>query len=156
MKKAAIIMIILFVNLGLRAQEVLSSGGETQTASGYEVCWTLGEPVIETFMPGTYILTQGFHQSRLTATAITQFLHPGIDLMVFPNPARDFIVIQFNEMDEYPGYCLYDITGKLIEEKSIISASTQLDLQDYQNGQYILQLTSKSGEPLQSVKIVKQ
>ena len=94
MKKLLILIIGSFIGTVIIAQEVISSGGETQTATGYEICWTLGEPVIETYMPGTYILTQGFHQSRLTATPISEILYTEIELKVFPNPALDFILIQ--------------------------------------------------------------
>ena len=155
MRKAALLIAILFVNLGLYAQEVVSPAGETQTASGFEVSWTVGSLAIETLTSGSYTLTQGFHQTRLSVTRITESPLPDIDLKVFPNPAQDFIIIQFEELNETPSYALYNVTGKLMESKIITSTTTQLEMQNYATGQYILKLTSESGKPLHSFKIVK-
>ena len=156
MKKLMLLIIGAFIGPAIIAQEVISSGGETQTASGYEICWTLGESVIETFSSGSNILTQGFHQSKLTATPISEVLYSGIELKVFPNPSRDFIIIQLTDLVENLHYSLYDGSGKLLEKMRITSTRTQLDLKNYANGQYILQLTAKSGELLQSFKILKE
>ena len=55
MKNIILLTIILLIGTVLTAQEVISSGGETQSASGYEISWTIGEPVIETFTGSTNI-----------------------------------------------------------------------------------------------------
>lgn len=156
MKQIILLITILLISVTLTAQEVVSSGGETQSASGYEISWTIGEPVIETFTGGSNILTQGFHQSKLTVTPITEFLNSKIELKVFPNPTSDFILIQFNELIENSGYTLFELTGKILESKLITSTETKLDLKNYASGQYILKLTKNSTQPLQTFKIIKR
>ena len=156
MKNIILLTIILLIGTVLTAQEVISSGGETQSASGYEISWTIGEPVIETFTGSTNILTQGFHQSKLTVTPITEFLNSRIELKVFPNPTSDFVLIQFNELVENSGYTLFNLTGKVLESELLTSTSTKLDLKNYASGQYILKLTKNSTQPLQTFKIIKR
>jgi len=88
-------------------------------------------------------------------TRITESPLPDIDLKVFPNPAQDFIIIQFDKLNETPSYALYNVSGKLMESKIITSTTTQLEMQNYATGKYILKLTGESGNPLHSFKIVK-
>lgn len=155
MKKAALLIAIISVSLGLYAQEVISPGGESQTAPGIEVGWTIGSLAIETLTSGSLTLTQGYHQTRLTITQITESLIPGIDLKVFPNPAQDFIIIQFEKLNKNSAYALFDLTGKLMERKKITSTTTQVEMKKYAEGKYILKLTGKSGKPQYSFKILK-
>ena len=156
MEKIILIFFVLLIGTILSAQEVISSGGETQSASGYEISWTIGEPIIETFTGGSNILTQGFHQSKITVTSLTENLYPDIKLKVFPNPTSDFVLIQFNELIENSGYSLFNLTGKVLESKLITSTETRLDLRNYASGQYILKLTKNSTKPLQTFKIIKR
>lgn len=140
----------------LLAQNVVSSGGETQNVPGYEVSWTIGEPVIETISSGTNTLTQGFHQSKLLVTPVSELLLPEITIRVFPNPTSDFVTVQFNKIMENSLLSLFDLSGKKLENRQIASTLTQVDLKRYPNGSYILNLTQKNNQLIQSFKIVKQ
>lgn len=137
------------------AQEVVSSNGDSKSAAGYEVSWTVGEAVIATMISGTNTLTQGFHQSRITVTAMTDLLFPGIEIKVFPNPTQEFVTIRFSEYIEHTRYSLYDLRGKLIENKLINAADTEIDLKKYASGQYILKLTNKSRQAIQTFQVIK-
>ncbi|MEN8250213.1 MAG: hypothetical protein ABFS32_14870, partial [Bacteroidota bacterium] len=96
MKRIFILNILILSCFILTAQEVVSSGGETGTAAGYEISWTVGEPVIETVSDGTNTLTQGFHQTKLTVTSVNEFSISGIELKVFPNPTEDYVHIHIS------------------------------------------------------------
>ena len=137
------------------AQEVVSSNGDTQSAAGYEVSWTVGEAVVATLIGGSNTLTQGFHQAKLTITAVSELLFPGLEIRVFPNPTQDFITIHFSEYVEDSRYSLYDFTGKLLENKLISSDDTEINMSKYASGQYILKLTNKSRQTIQTFKIIK-
>ena len=137
------------------AQEVVSSNGDTQSAAGYEVSWTVGEAIISTMIGSTNTLTQGFHQTKITVTAVSDLLYPGVEIKVFPNPTQEFITIRFSEYIEDTRYVLYDLRGKLIENKLINSADTEIDLKKYASGQYILKLTNKSRQAIQTFQIIK-
>ena len=155
MKYSIIILILFLAGSMVSAQEVVSSNGDSQSAAGVEISWTVGEAVIETFIGGSNTLTQGFHQTKLTITAVSELLLSGIEIKVFPNPTQDFITIQFSEYIEDSRYSLYDFTGKLIETKLVNSANTEINLDKYASGQYILKLTNKSRQPIQTFQIVK-
>ena len=155
MKYLVIVIIISLADSMVSAQEVVSSNGDSKSAAGVEVSWTIGEAVIATMIGSTNTLTQGFQQTRLAVTAVTDLLYPGLEIKVFPNPTQEFITIRFSEYIEDTRYSLYDLRGKLIENKLINAADTEIDLKKYASGQYILKLTDKSRQPIQTFQIIK-
>ena len=155
MKYSIIILILFLAGSVVSAQQVVSSNGDSQSAANVEVSWTVGEPVIATIIGTGNTLTQGFHQTKLTITAVSELLFPGLEIKVFPNPTQDFITIHFSEYVKDSRYSLYDFTGKLIENKLINSADTEINMKKYASGHYILKLTNKSRQAIQTFQIVK-
>lgn len=155
MKSLIIILIFFLVGSMVSAQEVVSSNGDSKSAAGVEVSWTLGEAAIETLIGSSNTLTQGFHQTKLTVTAVGDILFPGLEIKVYPNPTPEIITIQFSEYIENAQYYLFDLTGKLLENKLINSADTEINMKRFASGQYILKLTDMSKQPIQTFQIVK-
>lgn len=156
MKKIALLVIISITGSVVTGQEVISSAGNSQTASEIEVSWTLGEVVIETHSSGSSILTQGFHQTKLTVTHVPGGQYAEIDVDVFPNPTHDIIIVQFDKLLTNTGYSLFDITGKVLEKKLITANRTHVHLNDYAPGLYILKLTKEENQLLQTFQILKE
>jgi hypothetical protein len=155
MKYLIFIVILFLAGSVVSAQQVVSTNGDSRSAAGYEVSWTVGETVIETLIGSSNTLTQGFHQTKLTITAVSELLFPGLEIKVFPNPTQEFITIHFSEYVENSRYSLYDLKGRLLENKLISSADTEINMKKYASGQYILKLTDKSKQPIQTFQIVK-
>lgn len=156
MKKYLLFSFTLFASFVIFGQEVVSSAGETNVAQGYEVSWTIGEPVIETVSSGTNILTQGFHQSKLRVTAVNDIRPNNLEVNVYPNPTQEFIIILLNEVTENTGFELYNMSGEILKEKKIYSLETSVSLKNYTSGSYLLKLISNKNQPLQTFKIVKE
>jgi len=150
-----ILFLLLFAAGSVTAQTVVSANGGTATASGTQVSWTIGEPVTATVSNATNTLTQGFQQSKLTVTAINDMEVVGVEVKVYPNPTASFVTVHFNKTPEKPGYLLFDLAGRLIEQKRIETTDTKIDMTGYAGGSYILKLRSGQ-QPLQSFKIVKR
>jgi hypothetical protein len=155
MKYSFIILILFLAGTVASAQQVISSNGDSKSAAALEVSWTLGEAVIETLIAGSNTLTQGFHQTKITITAVSEVLIPGLEIRVFPNPTPDIVTIHFSEYVEGSKFWLYDLRGKLLENKLISSADTEINMKNYASGQYILKLTNKSQQPIQTFQIIK-
>jgi hypothetical protein len=100
------------------------------------------------------LVTQGFHQSNLTITAIDK-LDNKIGITIFPNPTLDIIQIKFEKVNENNVLELYSVDGKLLLTKN---ASTdiqlQLDLSAYNSGTYILKIKNKKVQ-LRSYQVIK-
>ena len=150
-----IFFLLLFVAGSATAQTVVSANGGTATAAGVEVSWTIGEPITETVTDGTTTLTQGFQQSKLTVTAINDIQITGVEIKVYPNPTSDYVTVHFSKMMEKPTYLLFDLSGRLIEQKKIESTDAKIDMTGYAGGSYILKLNN-GRQPLQSFKIIKR
>lgn len=155
MKKILILPFLLSLTTWLAAQEVISSTGQTQQISGYEISWTLGEPVIETVSKETTVLTQGFHQSNLRLTAMDVFPFSDFEGTVFPNPTSDFVIVHLGSSTIHTGLSLYNFSGKLLQQYLITGSETYLNLSGYASGTYILKLHQKDKTPAQSFQIIK-
>ncbi len=154
--KTFITLFILFaVHFSASAQEVLSSAGQSQTAAGTEASWTIGEVVIETWSQPTGTLTQGFHQTKLIVTAISDLDWPGLKINAFPNPVGDKLNIEFNMLPEELFFVVIDVRGKTIQQNFIKSEKTTLDFSGFATGLYFLKIQTKTGKPVQTFKIVK-
>ena len=149
----AVLLLITAVNVA--AQEVISANGGTATAAGTQVSWTIGEPIITTVSDANNTLTQGFHQSKLTVTAINDIQVLGVEIKVYPNPTSDFVIVHFSKVMEKPTYFLFDLSGRIIEQKNIESTDVKIDMTSYAGGSYILKVNSGQ-QPLQTFKIIKR
>lgn len=158
MKKKYCILILIFA-FGtplVKAQEVISSGGTHAKGSGVSLSWTIGEPVIETVTNGSYILTQGFHQSRLSSTAVDNLPVPGLILTVYPNPFSYVLNVKVDEGDySQLQYTMYTLEGKALLNSRLSKSLTQIELQPFASGSYLLRISRKSGEPVKTFKVVK-
>ena len=149
------LFLLLFAAGSLTAQTVVSVNGGTATAAGTQVSWTIGEPVVATVSDGNSTLTQGFQQSKLTVTAIDDLQVQGVEIKVYPNPTSDYVTVHFSNTIEKPAYLLFDLSGRLIEQKNIESTGTKIDMSGYSGGSYILKLRTAE-QPLQTFKIIKR
>jgi len=71
----------------LLSPELISSSGESNVNSSFQLDWSIGELAIEPYSKNEYKLTQGFHQSDLKITTATEILGTKLICDVFPNPA---------------------------------------------------------------------
>ena len=77
-------------------------------------------------------------------------------ITISPNPADNTITISSLVVLLNYLYCeLYSESGVLIKRFDLFSNSTQLDLSDIPNGNYIIKLFTNKGQELGTVKIIK-
>jgi len=138
----------------LAAQEVISSAGNHAEASGIQLSWTLGEPVVETIANGGNILTQGFHQTKLTVTPVLTFIRNN-DVKVYPNPTKELVYIQFDDSPEVDAFVeLFTLEGKLVKKVQVKENLNSFDVHSLPDGSYLLKI-AKNKEWIQYFKIIK-
>jgi len=155
MKHYLLILLFGLCATSLHAQEVVTTAGSYgETTSGSLSC-TVGEPVIETITDGTNTLTQGFHQSKLTVTAIKGLKVSGIELSVYPNPTNSFLSIEVKtDKQRDLLLSLFDLNGRLILQKKMAGNKQTIKMQNYKPGTYILKVTEDNKE-IRTYQIVK-
>jgi hypothetical protein len=151
------ILIFSFALGSLQAQQVISSAGASATGVGVQLSWTVGEPVIETFTGTSAILTQGFHQSKLTVTAIDPKLFPELDLSIYPNPVSTSLRLEISgDRLQNLTYRLYNIEGKTILTKVIETSPELIKMDLFTSGTYLLKVFRDDNTPLKTFKVIKE
>jgi len=153
MNKHAVFAGMLLLSVGLNAQEVISTQGDSYTNGGNTIDFTIGEPVIETVSDGTNDLTQGFHQTLLTIVSVED-LDINFSVNIFPNPTAEFVNIK---MEQYNGIAirLFDVTGKQLLETNLVENTTKISVTDFPKGTYLLTLINKEKNKIKTYKIIK-
>ncbi|MEE4285669.1 MAG: T9SS type A sorting domain-containing protein [Mariniphaga sp.] len=156
MKPTLVFLILLFVATATIAQQVVASSGNSGSAAGYKVDWTLGEPVIETISSSGNILTQGMHQTKLLVTAISEMEFPGLEVKVYPNPTGRFLKIEVTQTgNEQFFYEISDITGRKSVLKKLQGNTEEIDMGSYVSGIYFLDVLSQNHKNVKVFKIIK-
>ena len=139
-------------------QVVATAGNYTQNG-GYSVSWTLGEPVVQTASNGGTTLTQGFQQPSYNVVSVTPGKIDGFEVNVYPNPASDFIVVDWTANDKDMLYIsLYDVAGKKISEQSYSAKQDKvsINLSQLASAQYLLEVKDKDNSITKVYQIFKK
>jgi hypothetical protein len=133
--------------------EVISTAGNHFDNGTIQVSWTMGETITETETNGTTQLTQGFHQTNLSAVSVMD-IDASISFDVFPNPVINTLTVKVE--DEAIGYVLTLIApdGRIAFTEKIETKSQTIDFTEYATGTYFLNL-SNDGELIKTFKIQK-
>ncbi len=99
MKKIKIFSIAFLMTFFANGQsispEVITSTGDYYSNSNVSLSWTLGEPVIETFEAGGFVLTQGFQQVDFTGVQMLYISQGWSGISTFIIPAETHIENMF-------------------------------------------------------------
>jgi hypothetical protein len=145
----------MFMATSLSGQEVISSSGDFHSAGGHSVSWTIGEPVIDTWTAGGTVISQGFQQPILDIVSVYEHPELSFDINAYPNPTSDFLNIVVTNGDyEKLSYHLFDINGKLLDSKQIISETTEIMFTQFPAAMYYLRIMHSNSE-MKTFKIVK-
>lgn len=157
----------LFAALTLSAQDlslchqVVGTTGKAVTESGLNFQYTVGEPIIATFKKQgvNIVLTQGFNQPDvcLPVTSTQPELWSGWDIQVYPNPASDWLTVQFTSPSSQTLQCnIFGPDGKVVVSDVTASPTgVQIDVSALSSGLYYLQLNDPVSGASGSVRFVK-
>ena len=156
MKKIFVLHLSLIACISLHAQQVVSTSGDQAENSTAQISWTIGEPIIETCNGGGYELTQGFHQSYLTVSAVDEIQMADFEISAFPNPTTETleIVVKRASNDDLK-YQLYDLNGNLLLEEKITDNEATIQTLDLQPATYFIKI-SEGNKTIQTLKIIKK
>jgi hypothetical protein len=148
-------------SLNLQAQklfpQVISSAGSHATGNGVQLSWTVGEPVISTLFSGNYILTQGFHQSKLEVTALDNVLFPELEISLFPNPVSGSMKLEVKGKLNFLLSCqLFDTQGRLLFDKKVEILPFLFDMESFASGTYFFNVCGVEAQLIKTFKIVKK
>jgi len=151
-----LIAIGLLVIEGAKAQQVISStGGTGQNGSG-TLSYTLGELVIDTYTKSNTTITQGFHQPKITVTAINELYGVDFSIFAFPNPTYSLVKLKIEKGGtEKLDYTLYDLGGKLLLQGKLENGETEVSFDPFIPATYFIKILV-DGKEVKTFKIIKQ
>ena len=124
-------------------QQVISSIGTSYSNNEYIMESTLGETVISTIENGN-ILTQGFHQTTLKITSVSEL--SDIELKLYPNPTIGLFTIEFGK-NQSLNIDLSSLNGKTIFSETIENQNKKIfDISQLTQGIYILKVTNTNNQ----------
>ena len=160
--KKAKLSAVLLLGLGLtalQAQEAIPATGGNASGSGGSVSYTVGQVVYTTNTGTSGTVTQGVQQpfEIFVVTGLEEAKAITLQCMAYPNPTSDYLILKFEGKVQTQCFAsLYDITGKLLENKKIESNETSIDMSNLAPATYFLKvLQTKNASSQQEVKTFK-
>lgn len=138
----------------LSAQQNTDASGGNASGIGGSASFSIGQVDYITASDSSGNITQGLQQSYeiLIIRGIEEI---DINLTLYPNPAVDFVVLSVqNTTIENMTYMLYDVQGKLIENKKLNDSQTSISMADLANDIYFIKVLNNVSE-LKIFKIIK-
>ncbi len=139
-----------------QAQEAVITVGSDATGSAGTVAYSIGQIVYTTNTGINGIVAQGVQQPYVISIVLG-IEHNSIQLYftVYPNPTINFLTLNLGNDDlSTLSFQLYDLSGKLIESRKIVSNTETIRMENLPSALYFLRVTNNS-EELKTFKIIK-
>ncbi len=142
---------------GLQAQQAIPSAGGDAFGSGGSASYSFGQVAFYTHGGATGMEAQGVQQPYEIFVVLGLDHASGINLSLtaYPNPTTDFLNLRV-EYDTHPdlSYQLFDINGKLLDNRPIKGNETSIAMSHYSSGTYLIKVIQNNQE-VKSFKIIK-
>lgn len=160
MKKLRILTLsvaVMFLLTGkLAAQQVIATSGGTGQSTSGTITYTLGELIIDTYNGADKKLTQGFQQSRLIITAVSEIKGLNYSISAYPNPTTDLVNLKFDkDFPETLAYLLMDSNGKVVSSGKITKTDMGISFESLAAGTYFIKVVQDKKD-VKTLKVVKQ
>lgn len=162
-KRPSFLLLLWLVGITATAQqaylspEVLASGGNTASANGANLSYTVGEVAVQTLTVPGISFGQGFHNGVLDIVGSTDEL-ANWQLLVYPNPASQTVYVAYQAPTQggILTATLWDLQGRRLlgPVPLLANGKNALEVQQLPSGTYLLRLTDPDGDQA-TVKVVK-
>ena len=141
---------------GLHAQEAVPAAGGDATGHGGSASYTVGQVVYTTIGPvGSAVQGIQISYEIYELPMIKDAKDITLECSIYPNPVTDILTLQIkNNLLENLTYYLYDMKGKLLINKKIVSSETIISMTYFPKAVYLLNVTDNK-RVLKSFKVIK-
>ena len=157
-KKIKLVALFLFglIVTGINAQETITASGGEATGDG-SASYTVGQVFYQTHTGDDGSVAEGVQQPYEISVVVSIEEAAGINLSLsaYPNPTKDFLTLEINDYDsEKLSYKIYDINGKLIDNRIITDNQISIDMSNLVSAVYFLSVIDNNKE-IKNFKIIK-
>ncbi len=134
----------------------ISTGGGSKTVANTKIIYTVGEVVVQESKQGATQISEGFIGLDMVVSKALGLDKYGTlwGVKIYPNPVSDILSIDLAKTDNCELY-LYDITGKLLLQKSVSSYPAQINVSGLKPGVYLLSIIDRKNHKYKNIKIQK-
>ncbi len=158
MKHKKVKLSVLLIGLGLtaQAQQATTATGGNASGSGGTVAYSVGQIIYATNTGTTGSVAQGVHQPyEISIVLGIEVNSINLELTAYPNPTTNYLTLNVgNSKLSTLNFQLYDISGKLIESRKIMSSSEIIVMENLPSATYFLKASNNNKE-VKTFKIVK-
>lgn len=155
-KKVTLGVLLLGYSLSVQAQQATTASGGNASGSGGTVAYSVGQVVYTTITGSNGSAAQGVQQAFEISIVLGVENHQVNLIRAYPNPTIDYLTLNVGNSDlSYLNFQLYDITGKLIENKKITSATETIRMENLPSATYFLKVTNNN-KVVKTFKIIKK
>lgn len=149
------VLMLLICSVGQAQTATLSSGGNG-SGSGGVVNYSIGQVSYtnETSSGGT--ISQGVQQPfEIFTLGDDNYPTIFLTMILFPNPTTSLVNLKINDYSfENLDYKLFDLNGRILESKIIQNSNTEIQLEKYAGGTYLLEII-ENNKIIKTFKIIK-
>jgi hypothetical protein len=143
--------------ISVQGQEAFTASGGDAVGSGGSVSYSVGQVVYTTNTGSSgWSVAQGVQQPYEISSIGIEEYDKQILLTVSPNPTTGFLILKIENYDyENLFYKLYDISGKLLENKKPGNNETSIDMSNLISATYFLKVIDNDKE-IKTFEIIKR
>ncbi|MDY0104381.1 MAG: T9SS type A sorting domain-containing protein [Lentimicrobium sp.] len=157
LKLSAILLLGLGLT-GLHAQESVNAIGGNASGSGGSASYSIGQVVYITRTGPNGSVVQGVQQPYEISivTAIEETENVTLSVSAYPNPTADYLTLSIDKFDiSNLSYQVYDLNGKLLQNKKIIGNQERIDMGHLVRANYFVKVIQNS-RAIKTFKIIKK
>jgi hypothetical protein len=158
MKQKRVKWSILLLGIGLtaQAQQATTATGSDASGSGGTAAYSVGQIVYTTNTGITGSVAQGAQQAYEISIVLGIEIHSiNLEITAYPNPTTNYLTLNVGKAElSTLNFQLYDISGKIIESRKIISNSETIGTENLPSATYFLKVNNNNNE-VKTFKIIK-
>lgn len=146
----------------LQAQDMISTSGGNASGSGGSVSYTIGQVAYRNNHGSNYSITEGVQQPYeiFEITSTSKAIDINLSVSAFPNPTSDILILNIQKIENSNlEYQLFNMLGKLIENKKITTNQTMIDMNNLVPAIYFLKVIQEPNafnkQEVKTIKIIK-
>ena len=157
LKKTFFLACVLLATQLVCSQEAIPVSAGEASGSGGSVSYTVGQVFYTTNTAATGSVSQGVqHPFDFQTLSNPELTTVKVTAVTYPNPTSDYVILKISDsaLDNL-SYKLFDVTGKAISNGDITNGDTQISMQQFAIGIYILKV-NRHRQELKTIKIIKK
>ncbi|MBN2820874.1 MAG: T9SS type A sorting domain-containing protein [Bacteroidales bacterium] len=153
----SLIFLLGFAVMGIHAQETTSASGGDASGNGGSVSYSVGQVAYSTNTGINGSIAQGVqHAYEIFVTTGIEEKGVSLSVSVYPNPTSNYLQLKVeSEKLKDLSYQLFDMQGKLLQNKKFVGTETQIDMCNYVPSSYFVRIINQN-QLIKEFKIIKQ